>query len=85
MAKKRVVAFKYTPSPEEVKARSICNSHNLTIYPVPMNNFGSVYKLHIYGDGYDKMGSEEYDATKDVWYRAIYKLYVKLKEKENYE
>jgi hypothetical protein len=86
MAKKtRVTKFEYTPSNEERKAMSLCNKNGLIIYPIPQNNFGSVYRLHVYGDGYDVVGSQEYDATKDVWYKAMYRQYVKLKEKENYE
>ena len=86
MAKKeRVVKFTYHPTKDERKAQSKCYSHGLVIYPIPQNSHGSVVKLHIYGDGYDVVGSTEYDATKDVWYRVIYRQYVKLKEKEHYE
>jgi len=85
MAKKREISFRYVPTPEEREAQSICNKNGLLIYPVPQNNFGSVVKLKVYGDGYNVLGSQEYDATKDVWYKAMYRQYFKLKEKENYE
>jgi len=84
MAKKRVTNFKYVPTPEEMEAMSICNDNGLRIFPLPQDNYGSRLKLHIYGDGYDQVGTQEYDGTKDVWYRAIYNRYVNLKEKENY-
>ena len=71
MAKKRVPQFKYIPTPEEKKAMSLCNKNGLSIFPIPQNNFGSVFKLHIHGDGYNVTGSVEYDATKDVWYRLF--------------
>lgn len=85
MAKKRETKFSYIPTPEEVKARSLCNKNGVVIYPIPQDNFGSRCKLHVYGDGYDVTGSQEYDSTKDVWYKAMYHRYVKLKEKECYE
>jgi len=85
MAKKRETKFSYIPTPEEKKAEIICNNNGLRIYPIPQNNFGSIYKLQVFGDGYDVIGTQEYDATKDVWYKAMYHRYVKLKEKEQYE
>ena len=86
MAKKKVKKLKgYTPSPEAIRARGICNDHGLRIFPVPQNQRGTVYKLHVLGDGYDQLGSLEYDATEDVWIKAVFEQYIKLMKKENYD
>jgi len=84
MAKKRETSFKYCPTKEELEAMSLCNENGLYIHPLPQDNVGHRIKMHVIGDGYDQTGTEEYNGLKDVWYKAVFYRYVKLKDKENY-
>lgn len=87
MAKKRTTKFNYTPTPEEVKSRSLCNDIGIIVYPIPLDNWGNRYRLtrHIpaslRSDNKPSTltGEAVYDSTKSEWYEQAYKLYVKLK------
>ena len=87
MAKERVTKFDYRPTPEEIKARSLCNDIGIIIYPKPLDNYGNTYRLvRVIPASLRKdrktsvlLGEATYDSTKSDWYIAIFKLYVKLK------
>ena len=89
MAKQRVVKFDYRPTKEEMEAMSICNDNDCYIYPLPLNDAGSQYRVCVSRPGMKnpafrlKTAPEVYDATKSEWCKRIFELYVLLKP--NYE
>lgn len=82
--KKRVTKFDVAIQPEWLEAMKCCNANNVYVYPLALDQFGTKYKLHVTGDGYDQTGTQIYDSTKGEWIKAIFFRYFKLKEKEGY-
>lgn len=79
MAKKRVTKFQYTPTPEEVRAMSVCNDNRMYVYPVPS---GNTYRLtYMRADGFKQVGKETYSSDTDDWYRKIFQIYLILFKK----
>jgi hypothetical protein len=79
MFKKRVTSFKYVPTPEEIKAMSVCNDNRQYVYPVPI---GNSYKLtYMRADGFKQTGKETYPDHTDQWYKKVFEIYLILYRK----
>lgn len=87
MAKVRATSFNYKPTQEDLKAMSICNDNQCFIYPLPLDNAGTRYKLQVYRPQKQKASNRRktdeaniYDGNKCGWYKKIFELYNHLKK-----
>lgn len=86
MAKKRVVKFKYQPTLEDRQAMSICHDNDCYIYPLPLDDAGSRYKLQVFRpekvNPKNRLKTDEkvYSSLTSDWYQKIFELYNHLKK-----
>lgn len=87
MAKVRAISYDYTPTKEDLKAMRICNDNQCYIYPLPLDNAGTRYKLQVYRPHKEKasnrLKTDEaniYGGNKSDWYKKIFELYNHLKK-----
>ena len=87
MAKKsRTLAYAYKPTAEDIEAMSICNDNHCFIYPLPLDDAGTRYRLQVYRPtkvnpkNRRKTDEKVYESTKSGWYQKIYELYNHLKK-----
>jgi len=84
--KKRVLAFAYKPTKDDLAAMTICNDNHCYIYPLPLDNAGTRYKLEVYRPkkvnpkNRYKTDSKVYESIKCGWYKKIFELYNHLKK-----
>lgn len=59
-----------------MRERSICNDNDVFVEPLPLDDFGTRYKLQVRRPGKQPLvGKNEYDSTKSEWILAVYKIY----------
>ena len=87
MAKKsRSHKFDYKPTLDDRKAMSICNDNDCYIYPLPLDDAGSRYRLQVFRPekvnpkNRLKTDSNVYSSLNCHWYRKVFELYNHLKK-----
>lgn len=65
---------------------TLCNDNQCFIYPLPLDNAGTRYKLEVYRPtklnpkNIKKTDQKVYDSLKSDWYQKIFELYNHLKK-----
>jgi len=84
--KKRVTAYAYKPTKDDLAAMTICNENHCFIYPIPIDNAGTRYNLQVFRPKKTnpknkiKTDNFQYESIKSDWYKKIFELYNHLKK-----